>query len=130
MENRFDLIMFSEVMEHLPTAPELVLLMFTRMLKPGGCILLSTPNRTTIRSRARMLIGRNPEKRIRCFSANPGHFREYTASELREIASAALLEVVFVRTINFNSPAGDIFAPLKVFPAFRDSLMAVFQRPR
>ena len=81
---RYDLIIFAEVIEHLYTAPELVLHFLREHLKPGGILLLQTPNAAALPNRLKLLAGRNPFERIRLSSDNPGHFREYTLDELLE----------------------------------------------
>ena len=85
----YDAIVFAEVLEHLYTAPELVLPYLRELLVPGGVLLLQTPNAVSLRKRAKMVLGVNPFERIRTERDNPGHFREYTASELKEFLAAA-----------------------------------------
>ncbi len=85
----YDIIVFAEVIEHLYTAPELVLAYLKDLLVPGGVLLVQTPNAVALRKRAKLLLGRNPFERIRTDRSNPGHFREYTLSELREILLGA-----------------------------------------
>jgi SAM-dependent methyltransferase len=82
---RYDLIVFAEVIEHLFTAPEIVLAYLRDLLAPGGQLLLQTPNAASLRKRIKLALGRNPFERIRLDPSNPGHFREYTARELAEI---------------------------------------------
>jgi len=89
----YDVVVFAEVMEHLYTAPELVLPFLRELLVPGGVLLLQTPNAVSLRKRAKMVLGVNPFERIRKERNNPGHFREYTASELRDLLAAAGLSV-------------------------------------
>jgi 2-polyprenyl-3-methyl-5-hydroxy-6-metoxy-1,4-benzoquinol methylase len=81
----YDIIVFAEVLEHLYTAPELVLRYLRELLVPGGVLLLQTPNAVALRKRVKMAIGANPFERIRIQRDNPGHFREYTARELRQV---------------------------------------------
>src|SRR4051812_26265154 len=85
----YDIIVFAEVLEHLYTAPELVLSYLRELLVPGGFLLLQTPNAVAFRKRVKMVLGVNPFERIRTERDNPGHFREYTASELRELLLGA-----------------------------------------
>jgi 2-polyprenyl-3-methyl-5-hydroxy-6-metoxy-1,4-benzoquinol methylase len=85
----YDVIVFAEVLEHLYTAPELVLPYLRELLVPGGVLLLQTPNAVSLRKRAKLLLGVNPFERIRTERDNPGHFREYTASELKELLAGA-----------------------------------------
>ncbi|HXU02733.1 MAG TPA: methyltransferase domain-containing protein, partial [Polyangia bacterium] len=85
----YDVIVFAEVIEHLYTAPELVLPYLRDLLVPGGVLLLQTPNAVSLRKRAKLLLGVNPFERIRPERDNPGHFREYTASELKDLLAGA-----------------------------------------
>jgi SAM-dependent methyltransferase len=82
----YDVIVMAEVLEHLHTAPELVLGSLRPLLAAGGRFILQTPNGVALRRRVRMLRGCNPYELIRRTPWNPGHFREYTMPELRAIA--------------------------------------------
>jgi 2-polyprenyl-3-methyl-5-hydroxy-6-metoxy-1,4-benzoquinol methylase len=90
---RYDLIVFAEVLEHLHTSPSLVLPYLRELLKPGGRLILQTPNAAVLHNRLKLLMGRNPFERIRESTLEPGHFREYTLAELREYAILAGFEV-------------------------------------
>jgi len=81
-QNKYDIILFLEVIEHLYTAPEQVLSFLGSFLKPHGFIVIQTPNAAALISRARLLFGRNPYDPIRTNRTNPGHFREYTKLEM------------------------------------------------
>jgi len=85
----YDVIVFAEVIEHLYTAPELVLDYLRHLLAPGGLLLLQTPNAASLRKRIKLALGQNPFERIRPDRGNPGHFREYTAAELRDLLSSS-----------------------------------------
>lgn len=91
---KFDLIVFAEVIEHLPTAPQHVLRFFASSLTENGLLFVQTPNATSLDKRLKMLFGTNPYEMIREDWTNPGHFREYTRSELVSLAHEAGLEVV------------------------------------
>lgn len=93
-ERRFDVIVFAEVLEHLHTAPETVLTRLRGLLRPGGYLIVQTPNACDLIKRIKLLAGRNPYERIRTTTMNPGHFREYTRAELFDIATAASFEVI------------------------------------
>ncbi len=74
-DRRFDLIISSHVIEHIPNVLEYVLEL-KRILKIGGKLILSTPNR-----KFRLLPFQKP--------FNPYHFREYSVRNLkREIKKA------------------------------------------
>lgn len=70
----FDTIVSFQVIEHIKN-DHLFLKEITRILKPGGTALLSTPNNKMTLSR------------------NPWHIREYTAEQLKTIASKYFSEV-------------------------------------
>lgn len=56
----FDHAMLIEVIEHIVNA-ELLLEEVARILKPGGCLLITTPNNACYRRRIRALQGRAPD---------------------------------------------------------------------
>lgn len=89
----YDLIVFAEVIEHLYTSPEQALNCLKGLLRPGGRILVQTPNAAALKKRLRLLSGKNPYELIRLERSNPGHFRELTVSDLRRYAKRCELEV-------------------------------------
>ncbi|NCC36823.1 MAG: class I SAM-dependent methyltransferase [Chloroflexia bacterium] len=52
----FDWLVFSEVIEHLVYSPLPVLREFRRVLRPGGRLLISTPNELYAKSRLRLIL--------------------------------------------------------------------------
>ena len=104
VEERFDLIVFAEVIEHLYVAPETVLAGLRELLKPDGLILCTTPNAASLPKRLKLLFGLNPFERLRGDLNNPGHIREYTRTELFELGRLAGLEVVMHRYLNYQTP--------------------------
>jgi len=89
----YDLVVCAEVIEHLPISPVHVLRLLGTALRPRGWLVLQTPNAARLSNRLRLLAGRNPFEPLREDSVNPGHVREYTVSELLEMARKADLEV-------------------------------------
>jgi 2-polyprenyl-3-methyl-5-hydroxy-6-metoxy-1,4-benzoquinol methylase len=85
----YDIVVFAEVVEHLYTAPDLVLAYLRQLLAPGGILLLQTPNAAALRKRVKLALGLNPFERIRLDRSNPGHFREYTLAELLDMLTRA-----------------------------------------
>ncbi|MCD6163608.1 MAG: class I SAM-dependent methyltransferase [candidate division Zixibacteria bacterium] len=97
----YDIIIYSEVIEHLNEAPEYSLLFLKYLLKPDGILICSTPNAAAIHKRLKMGLGFNPYEKIRFFNNNPGHFREYTRQELYEMGNKCGLNCIFHRYENF-----------------------------
>src|SRR5919197_1506019 len=83
---RYECVVMAEVLEHLYTAPLLVLAFVKTLLVENGLLILQTPNAASLPKRLKLLLGRNPYEMLRIDRSNPGHFREYTISELRRLA--------------------------------------------
>ncbi len=92
--DKFDLIVFGETIEHLVTPPELVLIFLKSLLADNGIIICQTPNAVALHKRLLMLFGHNPYERLRTDLLNPGHIREYTKQELIEIGRSSGLQIV------------------------------------
>jgi len=97
-DGHFDLVIAGEIIEHLTFDPMHMMLEVRRVLRDGGCLLITTPNVGSITSAAKTLDGRdNPQ--IFFLYKRPGgeeeigHVREYTVHELGETAKAAGFEV-------------------------------------
>jgi SAM-dependent methyltransferase len=100
----YDLIVFSETIEHLHAAPELVMRLLRNLLVVGGLLLCQTPNAAALHKRTRLLFGIQPYERIRIDERDPGHFREYTKAELLDIAQVAGLAPVSHEYVDYFGP--------------------------
>jgi len=83
---QYEFVVMAEVLEHLYTAPSLVLAFVKTLLVANGRLILQTPNAASLPKRLKLLLGRNPYEMLRIDRSDPGHFREYTISELRRLA--------------------------------------------
>jgi 2-polyprenyl-3-methyl-5-hydroxy-6-metoxy-1,4-benzoquinol methylase len=96
---KFDLIVLQEVIEHIPQPPYLVLKRLQKLLKPDGCLFLTTPNGHRFRNIAYMLAG----KEILAMYKYPGpgealgHQHEYTMKQMLWQADAAHMTVAQAR---------------------------------
>jgi len=97
----FDLILYCETLEHLPTPPGASLVALGERLRPGGIIICQTPNAASLDNRIKMLVGLNPFETIRYDVKNPGHFREYTKRELYEVFEQSGFDVIDHRYKNY-----------------------------
>jgi SAM-dependent methyltransferase len=97
----FDLILLAEVLEHLYVPPKRVLRMFRQLLRPGGALLIQTPNPVSLARRLALLAGRSPFEIIRDDPYNPGHFCEYTVENLQYLAGETGLDVAEYSVTNY-----------------------------
>jgi trans-aconitate methyltransferase len=128
--DRYDLVVAAEVLEHLYTAPTLVLRYLASALEPRGVLIVQTPNAVALKKRLHMLRGRNPAEPIREERMYAGHFHEYTPAELRDAAHAAGLEVESCVAANYfrtGSRKNAVYARLERWlpTGLRDGITAV-----
>lgn len=89
----FDCVTFIHVIEHLHESPRGVLRSFSDILRPGGILLVVTPNAVNIRKRLDVLRGVSNYPPLAEFWVAAGtwrgHVREYTLAELKSIVQWA-----------------------------------------
>ena len=108
-DNTFDVVLCCELIEHLRINPLRMLREAGRVLKENGSLILSTPNRSRLISRIRLLKG-NPDiespylafKRVEDYG-HAGHIRLYTFGELREMLEGANLATQKVAYFDYKS---------------------------
>jgi hypothetical protein len=82
----------------------------------------------------RLALGRNPYERLRLYSVNPGHIREYTKRELCEIAGSVGLQCLSHSYLNwFQEKRGNpikaaVMRLLRLYPLFRSFQIFVLTR--
>ncbi|MET8679393.1 class I SAM-dependent methyltransferase [Streptomyces sp. NPDC004647] len=104
-----DAVLFSEVVEHL-VDPDAALDELHRVLRPGGHLMLSTPNLAAWYNRGLLLAGVQPvfsEVSLRRIHGRPGsavvgHLRLYTARALKGFIAASGFEVVGIAGAPFH----------------------------
>jgi ubiquinone/menaquinone biosynthesis C-methylase UbiE len=74
-DNQFDIVVATEVIEHLPDASKMLKESF-RVLKSGGKLLISSPNRDSLHLRVNRILGYSD------FKCSTDHVREYTYNEM------------------------------------------------
>jgi 2-polyprenyl-3-methyl-5-hydroxy-6-metoxy-1,4-benzoquinol methylase len=81
----FDVAVMTEVLEHLREYPARSLAEIHRILRPGGLLVLTTPNAAYLKNRLRLALGRSVYTPLGDWLhglPHARHAREYTASEL------------------------------------------------
>lgn len=98
-DGAFDLILFCEVLEHMTDNPLLALAEIKRVLKPGGALVLTTPNAVRIENVARLIAGENLYDPYSAYGPYGRHNREYTVVELEHL----MVHCGFTREILFTA---------------------------
>lgn len=89
-DDSLDLVVLFEVFEHLYRRPNQVFREICRILKPGGRVMISTPNGARLSSYARAVFrqqfGGSLHEASACFESSGiyTHLREYSLAELRD----------------------------------------------
>lgn len=112
----FDIVIFTEVLEHLSVDPMHTLSEINRITKIGGWILLSTPSCTSTKSVVRILRGGNPNC-YPVYTKQPSrdrHNREYTPWEVRQLLTACGYEVTIFDTIDVYNDQSLVWWLIKV----------------
>ena len=97
----FDMVLGMEIFEHLALDPHFFLTQAARVLRPGGHIILTTPNVGSHRGVQKMLNGQSPYS-FGLFVPTGGvygrHNREYTPREVEALAHGAGFETHYLGT--------------------------------
>ncbi|OLE54012.1 MAG: hypothetical protein AUG51_10335 [Acidobacteria bacterium 13_1_20CM_3_53_8] len=103
--NSFDIVIIAQVIEHILNHPLGLMLDLARLMRPGGLMILTTPNPATVMAAVRSLRGKSLLWGTRDFIDEPKiddeqvitkadiHYREYTHEELYHLITNAGLRV-------------------------------------
>ncbi len=91
-DSYFDMVIFTEVLEHLFGPPTDVLRETRRVLCDDGRLILSVPNIATLYNRVKLLLGAtplpNPDEQMKNgWVHGYGHIHEYTAKEIESLVT-------------------------------------------
>lgn len=86
-DEAFEVVVFSELIEHLGLNPVRTLSEIHRVLKPGGAVVVTTPNALSLERLATLLRGGSQmvDRYSPLFGYGARHNREYHPRELREL---------------------------------------------
>lgn len=84
-DGHFDGVLYCEILEHLTRDPIAVFAEIHRVLKPGGWLVVTTPNVARRQNLLRLARGRNIYDPYSGYGPYGRHNREYTADELRQL---------------------------------------------
>ena len=81
----FDVVIFCEIIEHLLMSPDAPVAEIKRILKPGGFVIISTPNAVRLANVAHLIRGRNIYPGYSPHGPYGRHNREYTLNEVEDL---------------------------------------------
>ncbi|MGY6410991.1 MAG: class I SAM-dependent methyltransferase [Alkalilacustris sp.] len=138
-DHRFDLITLLEVIEHLPIPPYVVLEKLRTLLRPGGWLVMTTPNGFRIRNIVYMLANREVLGIYRYPDGDEplGHQHEYTLRQMEWQLKRAGFQIEVLRHYRSGTKGHSLKArighaltlPIKLLPHLSDGLMIAAQRP-
>lgn len=103
----YDVVLCMGVIEHVPHTPRLLLEAIDRILKPGGHLVLDTPNLAYLYNRQKIASGVSvmPALPSQYFANVPfmGHHREYTVDEIAWMIEQLHHDLLSVETFNYSS---------------------------
>ncbi len=128
----FDLVLYCEIIEHLTQNPARTFVEIHRILKPGGQVLISTPNVLRLQNIFTMLRQRNIYDPYSGYGPYGRHNREYTSQELVDLVQGCGFDVVqLAMAEKYSHPVWQRL-PRRLWRRFRDNiyLVAKTARPR
>lgn len=129
--NFFDLIIAGEIIEHIYDT-DFFLEELNRMLKPGGYVLISTPNIASLGRRLLLLAGRSPIIEVSPNEIDsPGHIRYFTFQTMERLLNKHEFTVKAAKSDVLNlSGAGRMNSLLipKIFPSIGQSIICLCQK--
>lgn len=99
-DESFDVVLYCEIIEHLLMNPVHTLTEIHRVLKPGGKIVITTPNVARFTNVLAMIEGRSIYDPYSGFGPYGRHNREYSLDELKHLIRFSGFEVVNAFTAN------------------------------
>jgi 2-polyprenyl-3-methyl-5-hydroxy-6-metoxy-1,4-benzoquinol methylase len=125
---QFDIVVSMAVIEHIPHTPRLFLQKLKEHLKPGGLLLIDTPNITRYWNRRYISEGKSIHQPIamqfRSEIPFEGHHREYTIGELRWMMNECGLTDVRSAQFDYNLLQFDVLSREHI-----DALLAIIADP-
>lgn len=105
-EGSYDVVLCMGVVEHIPHTPRTLLEPLARVLKPGGLLIMDTPNLAQLSNRQKLAKGESvmTPLPIQYHASIPfeGHHREYTVGEMVWMTQELGHQVLSVELFNYS----------------------------
>ena len=111
LNDSYDILIMSEVLEHLPTNPYHVLKKISSRLSEEGFLFLTVPNNAKLKNRIKLFFGQSVFENINSYFVDEDHpnnlygyhWREYTVIELSSILQKCDLKINLIKTIGYDN---------------------------
>ena len=107
-DGAFDVVLFCEVIEHLLMDPLAALREINRVLRPGGRLLLTTPNVNRLENVISMIGGSNIYDPYSGYGPYGRHNREYNGKELTRLLEFAGFDIELSFTADAHPSSADL----------------------
>ncbi len=136
----YDAVLLLGVIEHIAHTPRPLLLALDRLLRPGGLLVLETPNLAYAYKREQLAAGQSVYAPIETqFPAEPpfeGHHREYTRAEVLWMLKEIGHEPIHVSMYNYSLYGSDellgrdarLFGEMRADPDKRELILTASRR--
>lgn len=114
-DGEFDVVIFAEIIEHLLNDPCKVLREIKRVLKPGGTVVVTTPNVARLENITRLIAGENIYDPYSGYGPYGRHNREYNRHELVTLLEFEGFDVQEHFTADVHENRAGAYADLKFF---------------
>ena len=140
LAGHFDAVVCAGVIEHIPHTPRVLLEHLSSFLRPGGVLIIDTPNLAYLYHRLALLEGRSIfapiERQFYTELPFEGHHREYTVDEIEWMLRASGHDVLATETFNYSyfsqaALSGDdleYFHAMAADPSLREIILSVSRR--
>jgi SAM-dependent methyltransferase len=116
-DGEFDVVIFAEIIEHPLNDPCKVLREIKRVLKPGGNMIVTTPNVARLENVARLISGENICDPYSGYGPYGRHNREYTRRELVTLLQFVGFDVKEHFTADVHGNRAAVYADLNYLKA-------------